>query len=38
MAALFDFPADVVVCGETVAVVFGAEGFNKDDIVVAMVS
>ena len=38
MATLFDLPVGIVVCGETVADIFGAEGFDKDDISVAVVS
>ena len=38
MAALFDLPADVVVCGKTVAVLLRVKGFGKDDIAVAVVS
>ena len=38
MAALFDLPSDVVLCGKTVLVIFGVEGFDKDNIAVAVVS
>ena len=38
MAALFESPADVVVCGKTVVVVFGAKSLDKDDIAVVFVS
>ena len=38
MAALFDLPAGFFVCDETVVVVFGAEGLNKDYISVSVAS
>ena len=38
MAAFFDSPADVAVCGKTVLIMFEAEGLDKDNIVVAVVS
>ena len=38
MAAFFDSPVDVVVCGKTVAIMFEAEGLDKYDIAVAVVS
>ena len=38
MDVLFDLPADVVVCGKTVAIIFGVGGFDKYDIAVAVVS
>ena len=38
VVALFDALADVVVCGNTMAVVFGSEGIDKGDISVTVVS
>ena len=37
MATFFLSPADVVVCGETVAVLFGAEEIDTDVITVAVI-
>ena len=38
MATLFDVPADAVVCGEMLAVMFVVEGFYKDNGAVSVVS
>ena len=38
VATLFEFPEDVVVCDKTVMVMFRAEGFDKNDIAVVLVS
>ena len=38
MAALFELPADLFLCNETVVVVFGAEGLNKDYVSVSVTS
>ena len=38
VAALLEAGHDARVCGDTVAILAGLEGFNKDDVGVAMVS
>ena len=38
MSAFFESPVDVFVYGETVSVLFGEEGIDKDNILVAVVS